>query len=199
MKRPHTNLKVWSESMILVKDIYHLTANISSNEKFGLTGQLKRTVISIPANIAEGAARQTKKEFKHFLYISRDSLNEVDTLVKLSAQSDFVQKKLKKKYLEIINKMSALLNGLIKLFTPNLITLKGYWRNINIASKTLKEGLKLTAKHMKNATSQREPLAPSADNYFEKENALFTVQYEVLPVPAIGRYKLQMKSMTDSL
>ena len=45
---------------------------------------------------------------------------------------------------------------------------------------------------MKNATSQREPLAPSADNYFEKENALFTVQYpkEVLPVPAIGRYKL---------
>ena len=48
MKRPHTNLKVWSESMILVKDIYHLTANISSNEKFGLTGQLKRTVISIP-------------------------------------------------------------------------------------------------------------------------------------------------------
>ena len=81
--------------MILVKDIYHLTANISSNEKFGLTGQLKRTVISIPANIAEGAARQTKKEFKHFLYISRDSLNEVDTLVKLSAQSDFVQKSLK--------------------------------------------------------------------------------------------------------
>lgn len=70
--------------------------------------------------------------------------------------------------------------------------MKEYWRNINIASKTLKEGLKLTIKHMKDATSQREPLPPSADHYFEKGNALFTVQYpkEVLPVPTIGRYKL---------
>lgn len=70
--------------------------------------------------------------------------------------------------------------------------MKDYWRNINIASKTLKTGLKLTIKHMRDATQQRDPLAPSEDNYFEKENALFTVQYpkEVLPVPTIGRYKL---------
>lgn len=70
--------------------------------------------------------------------------------------------------------------------------MKDYWRNINIASKTLKTGLKLTVKHMRDATQQRDPLAPSEENYFEKQNALFTVQYpkEVLPVPTIGRYKL---------
>lgn len=73
-----------------------------------------------------------------------------------------------------------------------MITLKSYWRNINIASKTLKTGLKLTLAHLRDATEQRDPLGPSEENYFEKQHAIFTVQYpkEVLPVPAIGRYKL---------
>lgn len=68
----------------------------------------------------------------------------------------------------------------------------GYWRNIKTATSTLKTGLKVTFEHMLDARNQRAPLPPSDDNYFEKKNALFTVQYprEVLPVPEHGRYKL---------
>ncbi|WP_422354894.1 4Fe-4S dicluster domain-containing protein [Roseivirga pacifica] len=67
-----------------------------------------------------------------------------------------------------------------------------YWRNIKTATSTLKTGLKVTFEHMLDARNQRAPLPPSDDNYFEKKNALFTVQYprEVLPVPEHGRYKL---------
>jgi len=70
--------------------------------------------------------------------------------------------------------------------------LKAYWRNIAIATKTLSKGLSLTLGHLKDARSQRDPISPQADNYFEKQNAIFTVQYpkEVLPVPTVGRYKL---------
>lgn len=70
--------------------------------------------------------------------------------------------------------------------------MKGYWRNIKTAVDTLKTGLKVTAKHMKDARTQRTAIVPSADNYFEKQNAIFTVQYpkEKLQVPDHGRYKL---------
>ena len=70
--------------------------------------------------------------------------------------------------------------------------MKGYWRNIAIATKTLSKGLSLTLGHLKDARNQRDPIAPQAENYFEKQNAIFTVQYpkEVLPVPTVGRYKL---------
>lgn len=70
--------------------------------------------------------------------------------------------------------------------------MKGYWRNIKTATSTLKTGLKVTAKHMKDARTQRTVVAPSADNYFERQNAIFTTQYpkEKLPVPDHGRYKL---------
>jgi NADH-quinone oxidoreductase subunit I len=67
-----------------------------------------------------------------------------------------------------------------------------YWKNIAIATKTLKEGLKVTFEHMKDATTQRDPLYVDEKNYFEKQNAIFTTQYpkESIPVPDNGRYKL---------
>lgn len=67
-----------------------------------------------------------------------------------------------------------------------------YWKNIKTATKTLSEGLKVTMKHIKEARGSREALYADADNYFERENGLFTVQYpkESLPVPDHGRYKL---------
>ena len=67
-----------------------------------------------------------------------------------------------------------------------------YWKNIKTATKTLSEGLKVTMKHIKEARGSRKALYADADNYFERENGLFTVQYpkESLPVPDHGRYKL---------
>lgn len=70
--------------------------------------------------------------------------------------------------------------------------MKEYWRTIRTTVKTLKTGLNTTARHLRHATNSRSPLAPEVDNYFEKHEALFTVQYpkEQLPIPDHGRYKL---------
>lgn len=70
--------------------------------------------------------------------------------------------------------------------------MKEYWRTIKTTVKTLKKGLKTTAKHIVYARNSRMPLAPEVDNYFDKQNALFTVQYpkEQLPIPDHGRNKL---------
>jgi len=65
--------------MDLVIDVYQTTDRFPSQEKYGLTDQIRRATISIPSNIAEGAARQTKKEFTNYLHMAQGSLSELDT------------------------------------------------------------------------------------------------------------------------
>jgi four helix bundle protein len=77
-------LKVWQLSRTLVKEVYEVTAEFPATEKYGLISQLRRCVVSIPANIAEGAGRNTDKDFAHFLNISLGSAFELDTLLILS-------------------------------------------------------------------------------------------------------------------
>ena len=74
----HHELKVWKRSISYVTTIYQLTESFPSAEKFGLTSQIRRSAVSIPSNIAEGAARQSSKEFIRFLYISMGSLSELE-------------------------------------------------------------------------------------------------------------------------
>lgn len=75
----HKDLKVWEKSIELVTDIYALTDDFPSEEKFGLISQLRRASVSIPSNIAEGASRKSENERKRFYEIARSSLVEVDT------------------------------------------------------------------------------------------------------------------------
>ena len=70
------NLEVWKVSKSFAKDVYELTSFFPSDERFGLVAQLRRAAISVMSNIAEGAGRKHKKEFDHFLYLARGSLNE---------------------------------------------------------------------------------------------------------------------------
>jgi four helix bundle protein len=79
--KTHKDLEVWKESIELVKQIYEITKEFPKEEVYGLTSQIKRCAVSIPANIAEGAARRTRKEFINFLYISLGSLSELETLL----------------------------------------------------------------------------------------------------------------------
>lgn len=72
-------LEIWIESMELVKQIYQITMDLPSIEKYGLTSQLRRAAISILSNIAEGTGRNSKKEFIHFLNISTGSSHELET------------------------------------------------------------------------------------------------------------------------
>jgi four helix bundle protein len=69
MERPHKKLDVWKMAMDLVFDVYRVTKNFPMEEKHSLTDQLRRAAVSVPSNIAEGAARNTRKEFANFLSI----------------------------------------------------------------------------------------------------------------------------------
>ena len=92
MEKPHKKLDAWKESINLVMLVYELTRQFPKNEIFGLISQLRRAVISIPGNIAEGAARQTRREFVQFLYIARGSLSEADTYIEIARRLGYIEK-----------------------------------------------------------------------------------------------------------
>ena len=87
----HTKLIVWQKSMDMATKIYQLTDSIPNKEKYGLVSQINRAAISIPANIAEGAARGSSKEYIRFLHISTASASELDTLLKLAERLNYVE------------------------------------------------------------------------------------------------------------
>ncbi len=75
----HRDLDVWKMAMNLVSEVYRLTKEYPKEELFSLTSQIRRSAISIPSNIAEGAARSGRKEFIQFLYIALGSCAELET------------------------------------------------------------------------------------------------------------------------
>ena len=87
---PHKNLRVWNESMQLVKKVYQLTAVFPKEELFGLVSQMRRCAVSIPSNIAEGYGRGTNAELIHFLHISLGSSNELDSQLELSRMFSYI-------------------------------------------------------------------------------------------------------------
>ena len=80
----HKELKIWKLGIDLVIDIYKVTGDFPSEEKYGLTSQLRKSSVSIPSNIAEGAARKNDKEFLQFLFYSLGSISELETQLIIS-------------------------------------------------------------------------------------------------------------------
>jgi four helix bundle protein len=85
-KRPHASLLVWQDAMELVELIYAFSGSFPDHERFGLTAQIRRAAVSIPSNIAEGAARRSTPEFRRFLSMARGSLSELDTQCQIAAR-----------------------------------------------------------------------------------------------------------------
>ena len=106
----HKDLKVWEKSMDLVVSTYKLSSHFPSEEKFGLTSQMRRAAVSVPSNIAEGAARNSTKEYIRFLYISLGSLSELETQFLISKRLDYLSDVLE----EAITEIRKMLLGLIR-------------------------------------------------------------------------------------
>ena len=88
--RPHERLEVWERAVDFVVRIYRMTESFPREEKFGLTSQIRRAAVSVPANIAEGAARQSSKEFNYFLSIAQGSVSELATEILIARRLGYV-------------------------------------------------------------------------------------------------------------
>jgi len=106
--KTHRDLDVWKNGIELVKKIYILTKDFPKEEIYTLTSQIRRSAISIPNNIAEGAARNSKKEFIQFLYIALGSAAELETQLIVAKELGYI------KDLNIFDDLEAQLIGLIK-------------------------------------------------------------------------------------
>lgn len=111
MSTGHENLEVWQKSMDLAVEIYAVTKNFPKEEAYSLTSQIRRCAVSIPSNVAEGAARNSKKEFIRFLYVALGSAAELATQITLSQRIGYLTTTG-----EILNKLESIqkmLNALI--------------------------------------------------------------------------------------
>jgi four helix bundle protein len=89
----HTKLDVWKKAMILTTNIYKITTKFPKSEKYALASQIRRSAVSIPSNIAEGAGRFSSKEFTRFLHFAMGSIAELETQLLISADLNYITDK----------------------------------------------------------------------------------------------------------
>jgi len=90
MLKNYKELKVWQKSYELCLEIYRITAKFPTEERYGLTSQIRRSVVSIPSNIAEGYGRKTTLDYVRMLYISYGSVCELETQILLAGDLDLI-------------------------------------------------------------------------------------------------------------
>ena len=109
--RSYRDLIVWQRSMTLVRKIYSSTRSFPKEEMYGITSQIRRAGVSIPANIAEGQARNTKGEFLQFIGIARGSLAELVTLLEISRDLSYLTSQDAEELLSGCGEVGRLLTG----------------------------------------------------------------------------------------
>jgi four helix bundle protein len=109
----HSNLVVWQKAMTLAGEIYAATSAFPRQETFGLTSQLRRAVVSIPSNIAEGAARSTTRDLLSFLHVARGSQAEVETQLRLAGKFGYVDERTLARLLDRTDEVGRLLTAMI--------------------------------------------------------------------------------------
>lgn len=109
----YQQLEVWRTAILLAKDVYATSAGFPKEELFGLTAQMKRAAVSIPANIAEGSGRQYKKDALQFLFVSRGSAYELETLFVLALETSLISEERILHIKSGLEKTLKLLNGYI--------------------------------------------------------------------------------------
>jgi four helix bundle protein len=115
--RTHRDLKAWELSIDLADLTYRKTASLPADERFGLSAQMRRAAVSVSANIAEGAGRDSAKEFRRFLFIARGSLAELETLAIIASRIGLLPQKDRNELLAARNEVARVVQGLINSFT----------------------------------------------------------------------------------
>ncbi|MCX6160159.1 MAG: four helix bundle protein [Ignavibacteriae bacterium] len=110
----YKKLNVWNDSIELVSEIYKITKDFPSVEKFGLTNQINRCAVSIPSNIAEGSGRNTNGEFIHFLGYACGSCNELETQLIIANKLNYVEEIVLNILTEKLNAIQKMIYKLIK-------------------------------------------------------------------------------------
>jgi len=110
--RPHESLDVWGKAVDFVVLVYKSTEHFPKEEKFGLTSQIRRAAVSIPANIAEGAGRKSIKEFLHFLSNAQGSASEVETELLIARRLDFLDESNYLRLSSLLDEIGRMLTGL---------------------------------------------------------------------------------------
>ena len=108
----HRNLIVWQKSMDMVVHVYKLANYFPKSESYRLTSQITRAAASVPANIAEGNARATTKEYAHFLSIAKGSLMETETFLMLAQRLGYVGEQEVQPTLSLVTEISKMLTTL---------------------------------------------------------------------------------------
>jgi len=114
VEKPHKKLEVWKQSMTLVIEIYRTTEKFPSKEVYGLTNQIRRAAVSVPSNIAEGAARQTRRKFINYLHIAQGSMSELDTQLELANRLGYLNDNSRNSLNEMMEQIDKMLTGLIR-------------------------------------------------------------------------------------
>lgn len=116
----YKNLIVWQKSILLVKKIYELTREFPSDEKFGLISQMRRAVVSVPSNIAEGQARRTTGDYIRFVSTAEGSLAELETQLIIAIELDFCNKNETENVFALMLEIRKMLNALRRSLTNKI-------------------------------------------------------------------------------
>ena len=128
----YKDLIVWQKSMDLVMMIYQATKVFPKEELYGLTSQLRRAVVSVPSNIAEGHARKSTAEFKNFLSIARGSLAEGETQILIAQRLGYINHQQVDDILSLLVEINKMLNSLINKLIPILSPLNPKAKGVSV-------------------------------------------------------------------
>src|SRR5580765_3865179 len=119
--RPHENLNVWQKAVDFVVEVYKTTEHFPKEERFGLTSQIRRASVSVAANIAEGAARKSLKEFSHFLSNAQGSASEVETELLISYRLGYLNKSQLVENQTSLDSIGKMMNGLSRRLRQKML------------------------------------------------------------------------------
>lgn len=113
------DLVVWQRAMDLVAEVYQVVKKLPKEELYALSDQIRRAVISIPSNIAEGYGRNSSKEFSHFISIAKGSKSELETQLLLCLKIDYLKESDIQNVMYLIDQVGKMLYSLQKKLTVN--------------------------------------------------------------------------------